>query len=164
MVQFYKSATLQAAEECMTFVPMPTLLEIHTQGILIFIEIQSSMRSLYGIPCAVFKYTAGLHTVVELAGEKEYEKCDMSSALDSKKGGNTVVKLDKPGNRYFACGTAGHCDEGMKVKIKTLAANQTASSSPASASSSSSSAFSLGSGSWSLIAVMSVGFGWIALA
>ncbi|XP_010248962.1 PREDICTED: mavicyanin [Nelumbo nucifera] len=71
----------------------------------------------------VFKYTAGLHTVVELADENAYKSCDTSSAVDSMDGGNSVVKLSKPGTRYFACGTPGHCDQGMKVKIKTVADN-----------------------------------------
>lgn len=52
--------------------------------------------------------------------------------------GNDVVKLNKPGTRYFACGTAGHCDQGMKLKIKTVTgsapSNQEDSSTPRSSS------------------------------
>ncbi|KAG9447901.1 hypothetical protein H6P81_014029 [Aristolochia fimbriata] len=99
----------------------------------------------------VFKYTAGFHSVVELPSEKGYEKCDMSGALDSMNGGTSVVKLDKPGTRYFTCGTLGHCDQGMKVKIKVVSADESASpkspstdsvasSTPASGSTSTSSA------------------------
>lgn len=85
----------------------------------------------------VFKYTSGLHSVVELPNESAYKNCDLGSALDSKKGGNDVVKLNKAGTRYFACGTLGHCDQGMKVKITTVAAGSNATSSPADAGSSS---------------------------
>lgn len=53
-------------------------------------------------------------------------------------GGNDVVKLNKPGTRYFACGTAGHCEQGMKLKITTATgsapSNQAASSTPSSSS------------------------------
>jgi hypothetical protein len=49
-------------------------------------------------------------------------------------GGSSVVKLNKAGTRYFACGTLGHCNQGMKVKIKTVTGN--APSSPASSSTS----------------------------
>ncbi|KAK9271582.1 hypothetical protein L1049_001943 [Liquidambar formosana] len=84
----------------------------------------------------VFKYTSGLHSVVELGSETAYNKCDLGSAKDSKNTGNDVVKLDKAGTRYFACGTLGHCGQGMKLKITTVAAD--ASSSPGSSSSSSS--------------------------
>ncbi|KAB1211762.1 Blue copper protein [Morella rubra] len=86
----------------------------------------------------VFKYTSGLHSVVELANEKAYKNCNIGSALDSMNSGSDVVKLNKPGTRYFACGTLGHCNQGMKLKIKTVAGN--APSSPASSSSSTSDA------------------------
>ncbi|KAJ9135476.1 hypothetical protein P3X46_032657 [Hevea brasiliensis] len=82
----------------------------------------------------VFKYTSGLHSVVELAGESAYKNCDLGSALDSMNTGNDVVKLSKVGTRYFACGTLGHCGQGMKVKITTEAG--TAPSTPDSSSSS----------------------------
>ncbi|KAL2240634.1 mavicyanin [Sesamum indicum] len=70
-----------------------------------------------------FKYTAGLHSVVELAGESAYKSCDIGSALDSLNGGSNTVKLSKSGTRYFTCGTPGHCEQGMKVKITTAAAD-----------------------------------------
>lgn len=58
--------------------------------------------------------------------------------------GNDVVKLEKPGTRYFICGTLGHCDQGMKVKIVTVSGNAPSSpgsSSPPSTSSSPNSSF-----------------------
>lgn len=73
-----------------------------------------------------------MHSVVELGDESAYKSCGIGSAVDSMKGGNSVVKLDKPGTRYFACGTMGHCDQGMKVKIKTVSASSTPSSSSSS--------------------------------
>ncbi|KAK1369765.1 mavicyanin [Heracleum sosnowskyi] len=84
----------------------------------------------------VFKYST-MHSVVELGDESAYKSCGIGSAVDSMKGGNSVVKLDKPGTRYFACGTMGHCDQGMKVKIKTVSASSTPSSSSTTSSSSS---------------------------
>ncbi|XP_004303985.1 PREDICTED: basic blue protein [Fragaria vesca subsp. vesca] len=83
----------------------------------------------------VFKYSS-MHSVVELPNESAFKNCDLGSALDTKKGGNDVVKLNKAGTRYFACGTLGHCDGGMKVKITTVAAGSNTASSPASSSSS----------------------------
>lgn len=85
----------------------------------------------------VFKYST-MHSVVELGDESAYKSCGIGSAVDSMKGGNSVVKLDKPGTRYFACGTMGHCDQGMKVKIKTVSASSAPSSSSTPSSSSSS--------------------------
>lgn len=73
--------------------------------------------------------------MVELAGESAYKSCDITTSLDSKNSGNDVVKLDKPGTRYFACGTMGHCSQGMKLKITTVGSTGNSSSSPSSPSS-----------------------------
>ncbi|KAK2992876.1 hypothetical protein RJ640_028118 [Escallonia rubra] len=88
----------------------------------------------------VFKYNSGLHSVVELGSESAYKNCDIGTAVNSMNGGKDVVKLTKPGTRYFACGTMGHCGQGMKVKIKTVAADasSTSGSSPSSSTSSTS--------------------------
>ncbi|XP_038997918.1 blue copper protein 1a-like [Hibiscus syriacus] len=81
----------------------------------------------------VFKYSSGLHSVVELGSGTAYKNCDLGTSLDTKNTGNDVVKLNKVGTRYFACGTLGHCEQGMKMKITTVAGN--APSEPASADS-----------------------------
>ncbi|XP_054805539.1 blue copper protein isoform X2 [Prosopis cineraria] len=86
---------------------------------------------------AVFKYSSGLHSVVEFGSESDFKNCDISNPVNSMSSGNDVVKLNKAGTRYFACGTAGHCAQGMRVKITTVAGN--APSTPSSSSSSSSS-------------------------
>ncbi|XP_021750718.1 basic blue protein-like [Chenopodium quinoa] len=86
----------------------------------------------------VFKYTPGLHSVMELGSESEYKKCDTSNAANSMNGGNDVVKLDKAGTRFFTCGTAGHCGAGMKLKVNVVGATGSSSSSSPSSSSSSS--------------------------
>uniref|UniRef100_A0A9I9CTE7 Phytocyanin domain-containing protein n=2 Tax=Cucumis melo TaxID=3656 RepID=A0A9I9CTE7_CUCME len=88
----------------------------------------------------VFKYDSSLHSVVELPEESSYKNCDIGNSIESKSSGNDVIKLTKSGTRYFACGTIGHCSQGMKVKIKI--ATGTASSTPSSPSSSSSSSSS----------------------
>ncbi|TXG54846.1 hypothetical protein EZV62_020102 [Acer yangbiense] len=71
----------------------------------------------------VFKYSSGLHSVVELGSESAYKSCDLGTALNSMNTGKDVVKLDKSGTRYFACGTLGHCDQGMKLKITTVSSS-----------------------------------------
>ncbi|KAK4282261.1 hypothetical protein QN277_013658 [Acacia crassicarpa] len=93
----------------------------------------------------VFKYSSGLHSVVELGSESDFKSCDISNPVNSMSSGNDVVKLNKPGTRYFTCGTAGHCAQGMKVKITTVAGN--APSTPSSSSSSSPSSTSAASAS-----------------
>lgn len=100
----------------------------------------------------VFKYTPGLHSVVELGSESEYKKCDTSNAANSMNEGNDVVKLNKVGTRYFACGTSGHCSAGMKLKVNVVSATgSSSSSSPSSSSSTSSSTSDVSSTYQSLI-------------
>ncbi|KAL6509177.1 hypothetical protein OROGR_022487 [Orobanche gracilis] len=69
-----------------------------------------------------FKYTMGLHSVVELADEKAYKGCDISTPLSTSTAGDDRIKLTKSGTRFFTCGTSSHCVNGMKVKITTVAA------------------------------------------
>lgn len=83
----------------------------------------------------VFKYS-GLHSVVELGSETAYKSCDLGTPVNSLSSGNDVVKLSKTGARYFACGTPGHCESGMKVKVNVVSADSTAVSPPGSDSSS----------------------------
>ncbi|PWA60807.1 cupredoxin [Artemisia annua] len=82
----------------------------------------------------VFKYSP-MHSVAELGSEDAYKKCDVGSATNSMSDGNSVVKLTKAGTRYFACGTMGHCGQGMKVKITTVSASSSGSSSSSPSSS-----------------------------
>lgn len=102
----------------------------------------------------VFKYTPGLHSVVELGSESSYKSCDISSALNSLNGGSDTVKLNKPGTRYFACGTSGHCGQGMKLKITTVAGDGTASTTPSSTTSSTSAAVPINYESLGLFALV----------
>ncbi|XP_019427972.1 PREDICTED: mavicyanin-like [Lupinus angustifolius] len=88
----------------------------------------------------VFKYSS-MHNVVELSGENDYKTCNINSPVNTMSSGNDIVKLDKPGTRYFTCGTIGHCSQGMKMKI-TVANENTPSSTTLSPSSSSSSSSS----------------------
>ncbi|XP_052208349.1 uclacyanin 1-like [Diospyros lotus] len=69
----------------------------------------------------IFNYPPN-HDVVEVS-KTDYDACRGSNPLESHTGGNTVVPLTSPSNRYFICGTMGHCSHGMKVEIHTLAAS-----------------------------------------
>ncbi|KAH1205027.1 Uclacyanin 1 [Glycine max] len=93
----------------------------------------------------VFKYSS-LHSVVELGSESEYKNCNIGNAVNSMSSGND------PTTRYFACGTMGHCDQGMKVKITTVSSSGT--SSPSSPSLSSAASASASSSSLVFIAAL----------
>ncbi|KAK1422908.1 hypothetical protein QVD17_18197 [Tagetes erecta] len=69
----------------------------------------------------VFRYTS-THDVVEVTKDG-YDSCSISNSISSNGVSPTTIKLTDAGSRYFICGTAGHCDQGMKVEIKTVAAS-----------------------------------------
>ncbi|KAK8568455.1 hypothetical protein V6N13_106367 [Hibiscus sabdariffa] len=66
-----------------------------------------------------FQYTPN-HDVLEVT-KADYDSCQTSSPLKTYSDGNTLVPLTSPGKRYFICGTLGHCSQGMKIEINTLA-------------------------------------------
>lgn len=102
--------------------------------------------------------------MVELGSESEYKKCDISSAVNTMSSGNDVVKLNKAGTRYFTCGTAGHCGQGMKVKINVVAANTPSNSASSSSSSPASSASAASSSSQGLLVSFLLVFALLAMS
>ncbi|KAG7632748.1 Phytocyanin domain [Arabidopsis suecica] len=94
----------------------------------------------------VFKYSE-LHSVVELGSETAYKSCDLGTSVNSLSSGNDVVKLSKTGTRYFACGTVGHCEQGMKIKVNVVSSDSKSASSPSGSGSGSDSGSGSGSSS-----------------
>ncbi|PON48525.1 Phytocyanin domain containing protein [Parasponia andersonii] len=72
-----------------------------------------------------FQYSP-MHNVIEVP-KSDYDACQTSNLIQVYNDGSTTIPLTSPGKRYFICGTAGHCQSGMKLEITTLA---TASSPP----------------------------------
>lgn len=68
---------------------------------------------------AVFQYPPN-HNVVEVT-KADYDSCQPVNPIQSYNNGATTLPLTSPGKRYFICGTMGHCSQGMKVEIDTLA-------------------------------------------
>ncbi|GMY09948.1 uclacyanin 1-like [Fagus crenata] len=76
----------------------------------------------------IFQYTSN-HDVVEVS-KSDYDSCQSSNPIQSYSGGTTTIPLPSQGKRYFICGTAGHCSQGMKVQIDTLATSSPPPASP----------------------------------
>ncbi|KAM3698206.1 hypothetical protein ACB098_06G171400 [Castanea mollissima] len=76
----------------------------------------------------IFQY-APSHDVVEVP-KADYDSCQASNPIQSYSGGTTTIPLSSPGKRYFICGTTGHCSQGMKVQINTLATSAPPTPSP----------------------------------
>ncbi|KAJ1382486.1 Phytocyanin domain [Sesbania bispinosa] len=67
----------------------------------------------------IFQYPPN-HDVVEVT-KADYDSCQPTNPIQSYNDGATTIPLSSPGKRYFICGTIGHCSQGMKVEIDTLA-------------------------------------------
>ncbi|KAK8561455.1 hypothetical protein V6N13_149363 [Hibiscus sabdariffa] len=68
-----------------------------------------------------FVYTSN-HDVLEVTAAN-YASCSTGGPIATHTDGNTVIALSAPGKRYFICGTAGHCQQGMKIEVDTTAAS-----------------------------------------
>ncbi|KAK8593985.1 hypothetical protein V6N13_042475 [Hibiscus sabdariffa] len=68
----------------------------------------------------VFKYNPGVHNVYKVNGD-DFKSCSVPSnnSLGSFTG-NDTIKLATAGIKWYICGTSGHCDGGMKLKIAVL--------------------------------------------
>ncbi|XP_020207461.1 uclacyanin 1 [Cajanus cajan] len=71
----------------------------------------------------VFQYPPN-HNVVEVT-KADYDSCQPTNPIQSYNDGATTIPLTSPGKRYFICGAIGHCSQGMKVEIDTLASATT---------------------------------------
>ncbi|XP_045806659.1 uclacyanin 1-like [Trifolium pratense] len=67
----------------------------------------------------IFNYPPN-HDVVEVT-KPDYDSCQQTNPIQSYNDGATTITLTSQGKRYFICGTIGHCNQGMKVEIDTLA-------------------------------------------
>jgi hypothetical protein len=69
----------------------------------------------------IFTYTPGLHSVVEFDNEEDFENCAVVNATVLDESGNYTMELwpfkDVKGPHFLACGIAGHCESGQKIKI-----------------------------------------------
>ncbi|KAG2712271.1 hypothetical protein I3843_04G108800 [Carya illinoinensis] len=76
----------------------------------------------------IFQYAPN-HDLLEVS-KTDYDSCQASNPIQSYSGGTTTIPLSSPGKKYFICGTLGHCSQGMKVEIDTLAGSASAAASP----------------------------------
>ncbi|GMG98660.1 hypothetical protein Nepgr_000500 [Nepenthes gracilis] len=76
----------------------------------------------------IFQYTP-MHDVAEVS-KLDYDSCQADNAIQSDGSGVTEFALTKPGKRYFICGIPGHCAQGMKMEVETLASVTPAKSNP----------------------------------
>ncbi|KAF7823102.1 uclacyanin 1 [Senna tora] len=76
----------------------------------------------------IFQYPPN-HNVIEVT-KADYDSCQPTNPIQSYSDGASTVPLTSPGKRYFICGSPGHCNQGMKLAIDTLASATSSTSSP----------------------------------
>ncbi|XP_043705476.1 uclacyanin 1-like [Telopea speciosissima] len=81
----------------------------------------------------IFQYSSP-HNLAEVT-KSDYDSCQATNALQVYSDGNTVITLTTPGKRYFTCGVPGHCTQGMKLQVDTLATSAATAPSPSTATS-----------------------------
>ncbi|XP_039682767.1 uclacyanin 1-like [Medicago truncatula] len=67
----------------------------------------------------VFTYTP-LYDVIEV-NQQGYNTCTIANAISTYNSGETVIHVIESGKRYFVCGRMGHCQQGLKLKVKVQA-------------------------------------------
>lgn len=78
----------------------------------------------------MFKYNEPSHTVAEVGGA-DFAACNKPAAATVLGTGEDRVTLDTAGRRWFVCSVGQHCQNGMKLKINVLAADDGAAAAPA---------------------------------
>ncbi|GJM96875.1 hypothetical protein PR202_ga13748 [Eleusine coracana subsp. coracana] len=71
----------------------------------------------------VFKYNEPSHTVAEVGGA-DFAACNKPAEAMVMGTGKDRVTLDTAGRRWFVCSVGLHCQNGMKLKINVLAADE----------------------------------------
>lgn len=68
---------------------------------------------------AVFKYPVGKHNVLKVNGTA-FKECTVPAPNDALTSGKDEVVLDIPGNKWYICGVAKHCDAGQKLALTVM--------------------------------------------
>ncbi|KAF5205890.1 Blue copper protein [Thalictrum thalictroides] len=64
----------------------------------------------------IFKYTKGAHNVHKVDGNR-FQKCVKPPLKEALTTGNDVITLATPGQKWYICGVANHCNGGQKLTI-----------------------------------------------
>ncbi|XVF21770.1 hypothetical protein REPUB_Repub12eG0118600 [Reevesia pubescens] len=76
----------------------------------------ASTKSFHVGDSILFEYNNQFHSVMQV-NLKDFQSCDVTSAIASYNSGSDSITLDRPGHYYFLCGVPGHCQAGQKVDV-----------------------------------------------
>ncbi|KAF9589160.1 hypothetical protein IFM89_019476 [Coptis chinensis] len=70
---------------------------------------------------SVFNYEVGAHNVFKVNGTV-FKECAIPPKNEALTSGKDVITLLAPGNKWYFCGVAKHCEGGQKLAITVLPA------------------------------------------
>ncbi|CAN6910081.1 unnamed protein product [Brassica oleracea] len=65
----------------------------------------------------LFYYNDQVDDVLEINSDLEFKSCDTISPVAVHNAGQDLIKLTKPGIRYFITSKIGHCEAGLKLRV-----------------------------------------------
>ncbi|KAG2261699.1 hypothetical protein Bca52824_068778 [Brassica carinata] len=65
----------------------------------------------------LFYYNDQVDDVLEINSDLEFKSCDTTSPVAVHNGGQDLIRLTKPGIRYFLTSKIGHCEAGLKLRV-----------------------------------------------
>ncbi|CAN6803645.1 unnamed protein product [Brassica oleracea] len=65
----------------------------------------------------LFYYNDQVDDVLEINSDIEFKSCDTTSPVAVHNDGQDLIRLTKPGIRYFITSKIGHCEAGLKLRV-----------------------------------------------
>ncbi|KAF3524164.1 hypothetical protein F2Q69_00046337 [Brassica cretica] len=65
----------------------------------------------------LFYYNDQVDDVLEINSDIEFKSYDTTSPVDVHNAGQDLIRLTKPGVRYFITSKTGHCEAGLKLRV-----------------------------------------------
>ncbi|KAG2264583.1 hypothetical protein Bca52824_071662 [Brassica carinata] len=65
----------------------------------------------------LFYYNDQVDDVLEINSDLEFKSCDTTSPVAVHNAGQDLIRLTKPGIRYFITSKIGHCEAGLKLRV-----------------------------------------------
>ncbi|KAF8105367.1 hypothetical protein N665_0158s0049 [Sinapis alba] len=83
----------------------------------VFYEKWSEEKQFHVGDGLLFYYNDEVDDVLEISHDLEFQTCDPTSPVAVHNGGQELIRLTKPGIRYFITSKIGHCDAGLKLRV-----------------------------------------------
>ncbi|CAG7872240.1 unnamed protein product [Brassica rapa] len=65
----------------------------------------------------LFYYNDQVDDLLEINSDLEFKSCDTTSPVAVHNAGQDLIRLTKPGIRYFITSKIGHCEAGLKLRV-----------------------------------------------